>query len=106
MENQEQQPTMFEKIYSQSEETLKAIQKPIVKNQVKRAISSAYDDAESKKYNAELTISDIRKDLGRYGDNLNDILKQQQIIDTCNNLQEKLAVEYKYLFGEEFPKTI
>lgn len=93
---------IFDKLYDATDEIKKAMKKPLLKNSLKRKLSSAYDDAERQIDDAEMGLQTNREDILNY--DVNTILDQLETIARCKELQTQIAAEYKELFGEDMPK--
>ena len=94
----------FDEFYQSGEAALKNMQKPVVENQVKRRLSSAYDDAETQKYSAEMKINTALSNLKNF--DVNTIVTYKTEIDDLNSAQVKIKEVYKELFGVDFPVTM
>ena len=94
---------LFEELYNKTDESIKLLKKPLVKRQLKRKYSSAYDDAENKKVDAESKLQDLRTKFTNF--EINDILAQKKIIVQATQLQELIAEDYQELFGEALPRN-
>lgn len=90
---------IFDKLYAAGKQVYDEVKKPLIKNKIKRKLSSAYDDASAKIGEAELKIQKVRESFEDY--NINTILEQKQLIKQAKDLQEQILVEYKELFGKE-----
>lgn len=95
--------SVFDTLYDESKESIKALKKPLVKNKVKRAFMSAYDDAESKKVDADVTLQELRGQFDNF--DVNEILELKLTIEENTRLQVLIADEFKVLFGVEIPKN-
>lgn len=90
---------LFDTLYAAGKEVHDAVKKPLVKNKIKRKLSSAYDDASAKIGEAELKIQKVRENFEEY--NINTILEQKKLIDQARDLQEEIKAEYRELFDKE-----
>ena len=90
---------LFDTLYEASDEALKAMKKPLVRRKLKRAIQSAFDDAEGRKIKAEETLSTVRKDFENY--DINKILAAQAEIIKVDKAQKALKDEFRAMFDEE-----
>lgn len=90
---------LFDILYEASDEALKAMKKPLVRRKLKRAIQSAFDDAEGRKIKAEETLSTVRKDFENY--DINRILGAQAEIIKVEKAQKALKDEFREMFDEE-----
>jgi hypothetical protein len=97
----EKYSNLFERLYDLGKEGLKAMKQPLIANQVKRKLQSAFDDAENKKDTAVNKLNTAREDLVNY--NVNVVLEAQKMITECNTLQDAIKAEYKELFGKDMP---
>lgn len=94
---------LFDELYALTKETSKMLKKPIVKRQIKRRLTAAFDDAESNKINAESELQDMRSDFENF--DVNDILEKKLIIVDNTKLQSMIESEYETLFGKVMPKS-
>lgn len=94
---------LFDELYDKTDEAVKKLQKPLIKRQIKRRFTSAYDDAENKKINAESRLQELRSDFK--GFDLNDVLVEKQAIENAVYAQKLISAEYKELFGTTIPKS-
>lgn len=92
---------LFEKLYAAGKELLDTAKKPLVRNQIKRKLSSAYDDASTKIMEAEMKISKQRESFADY--DINKILQEKATIRACQNLQADIKEEYQTLFDKTMP---
>ena len=90
---------LFDTLYEATDDALKAMKKPLIRRKLKRAIQSAFDDAESRKIKAEETLDTVRKDFDNY--DINRILGAQAEIIKVDKAQQALKDEYKTMFDEE-----
>ena len=90
---------LFDTLYDATDDTLKAMKKPLVRRKLKRAIQSAFDDAEGRKIKAEETLANVRKDFENY--DVNKILYAQAEIVKVNKAQKALKDEFKEMFDED-----
>ena len=95
--------TVFDVLYEKTDESIKALKKPLIKRQVTRKFTSAYDDAENNVLNANVELQEIRGNFGSF--DVNAILEQKLIIEENETLQRLIAAEYKELFGTDIPKN-
>lgn len=93
---------LFEELYNKTDESIKLLKKPLVKRQLKRKYSSAFDDAENKKVEAESELQDLRTNFSNL--EINAILAQKRIMVQATELQELIAEDYQELFGEALPR--
>jgi len=91
--------SLFDKLYSASDELLKTMRKPLVAKALKRKFESSIDSAENQKIDAEEKIENLRQDLKSL--NINDLLEQSNIIDSADTTIKLIKKEYKTLFGTE-----
>jgi hypothetical protein len=89
---------LFEKLYAASKMVLDEVNKPIIRNKIKRKLHSAYDDADGKIGQAKMTIQKTREDFEKY--DINSVLEQQAIIRKAQDLQADIKAEYLELFGK------
>lgn len=94
--------TLFDRIYDITDETMKLAMKPIVRTQMKGRLTSAHNDATSKRITAEAKLEELRRDCKNY--DVNCILEQKQIIDESDTLCDMIAAEYAELFGKSIPR--
>jgi uncharacterized protein YbcC (UPF0753/DUF2309 family) len=90
---------LFDSFYMASKELIQQLQKPLVRNKIKRKLQTAFDDAESKINEALIKLNKSREDFENY--NINTILEQKAIITQCKSLQEQIKQEYQELFAKE-----
>ena len=90
---------LFDTLYEATDDAIKAMKKPLIRRKLKRAIQSAFDDAESRKIKAEETLDTVRKDFDNY--DINRILGAQAEIIKVDKAQQALKDEYKTMFDEE-----
>jgi len=90
---------LFDKLYEASDKAIKKMQKPLVKKKIKRAIESAWDDAEDRKLKAEETLTNTRKSFDNF--DVNEILKAKKEIIKCDEAQKELRKEFREMFDEE-----
>lgn len=95
--------TLFDELYVQTDAEAKQKKKPLVRKQIKRKLSSAFDDAENNKINAETKIAELISNFENF--DVNSILEQELIIKKSIELQALTATQYVKLFGKEMPKT-
>ena len=91
--------TLFEKLYSATDDLIKKMQKPLVERKLKRKMESAWDDAENRKIQAEERINKARKNFENF--DVNEILEQKKLFKQCKDLQIEIEVEFKDYFGEK-----
>lgn len=91
--------TLFDKLYEASDKAIKKMQKPLVKKKIKRAMESAWDDAEDRKIKAEESLVKNRKNFDNF--DVNEILKAKRELTKCNEAQVELKKEYLEMFDEE-----
>lgn len=90
---------LFDKLYAAAKEVYDEARKPLVKNKIKRKLSSAYDDACAKISEAEMKIQKSREDFDNY--NINTIIEQRMLISQAEQLKELVREEYLELFAKE-----
>ena len=90
---------LFDTLYDATDDVLKAMKKPLVRRKLKRAIQSAFDDAEGKKIKAEESLANTRKDFENY--DVNKILYAQAEIVKVNKAQKALKEEFKEMIDED-----
>ncbi len=90
---------LFDKLYDATDKALKKMKKPLVRKKIKRALESAYDDAEGRKITAEESLVNGRKDFENY--DVNEILRAKVEIKKTGEAQVALKKEYLELFDEE-----
>lgn len=93
---------IFDELWSKTKEMIEEAKKPIIKAQIKQKFSSAYNDAESKKLDAQSTVNAVRekiKDPAKF--DVNDLVKASYEVEKLNKAQDILKSEYKVLFGTE-----
>lgn len=90
---------IFDKLYAAAKEVYDLAKKPLIKNQIKRKLSGAYDDASNKIIEAQLAINKARESFDQY--NVNTVLQNQMTITQCKLQQTAIKVEYLELFGTE-----
>lgn len=92
---------IFDKLYAAAKTVYDEAKKPLIRKQIKRKLSSAYDDAGKKIIEANVSISKSRENFEDY--NINSVLDQKAVIAKCELLQEHIKAEYLELFGKEMP---
>ena len=97
----EKTKSLFASLYNATEETVKALKQPLVEKKIKRKLQSAFDDAEDKKITAQERLEKARKQFEDY--DINEILKQKEVVSVCEKLQDGIRNEYSEYFGEEMP---
>lgn len=95
--------TLFDELYTQTNEDKRTQKKPLVRSQIKRKLSSARDEAENNKINAEAKVQELVGNFENF--DVNEILKQELIIKKATELQEMTAAQYVKLFGVAMPKN-
>ena len=91
--------TLFDKLYEASDKAIKKMQKPLVRKKIKRAMESAWDDAEDRKIKAEESLANNRKNFDTF--DVNEILKAKKELTKCDEAQTELKKEYREMFDEE-----
>lgn len=92
---------LFDKLYAASKEAVDALKKPLVRNQIKRKLEKAHDDATDKINEANIAIDKHREDFSNY--DVNAVLKYKATITQCKNLQTEIKAEYEELFAKSMP---
>lgn len=91
--------SLFTQLYLNGADTIKAQQQSIVERQLKRKLSAAYDDAETKLLGLE---QDMNEQLGKLsGLDVNDIIDIQEEIDALERAKNTIATMFVKLFGED-----
>ena len=91
--------TLFDKLYSASKELVNELKKPLIKSQLERKFSSAYDSAEEQRIDAELKLQELRSNFKHF--EINSILELKATMKSAEETKEALAAEYKEYFGKE-----
>ncbi len=93
--------SLFASLYNATEETVKSLKQPLVEKKIKRKLQSAFDDAEDKKITAQERLESARKEFENY--DINEILRQKEVVSVCEKLQTGIKAEYAEYFGEDMP---
>lgn len=91
--------TLFDTLYEGLESVIKTIKKPHAERSLKRKFQSAYDEAEKRIDDAELTIHQAREKVLEIDINLivySELEKEQAL-----KVSKIIKHQYKELFGEE-----
>lgn len=91
--------SLFDKLYDAGKEELKQLKKPLMKNKVQRKLQAAYDSAVEQRLDAESALEEARHNIQNY--DVNNVLKQQEIIMSADSTIDAIKKEYAELFGEE-----
>ena len=91
--------SLFEKLFTMSEDEEKVAKIPLVEKKIKRQLDSAYDDAEGKIIEAQERKNKYMKDFDNF--DINAILKQSQIITACKEVQSEIKDLHRDYFGED-----
>jgi len=92
--------TFFERMYKASKEAVDLMKLPFVMKAAKRKVQAAYDSAAEQKIDAETKVNELCADVKNL--NINEILKQKQIIKDA----EVTATMVKELYKEFFDKDL
>lgn len=90
---------VFETVYGATPDEIKAQQKGLVKNKLKRNIRSAYDSASGKRLDAIVKMDELVKNFE--GFDVNVILSKQNEIENIDKTLEKIKALYLKMFNEE-----
>lgn len=99
VEDKAPKKSLFEKLFTMSEDEEKVAKIPLVEKKIKRQLDSAYDDAEGKIIEAQERKNKYMKDFDNF--DINAILKQSQIITACKEVQEEIKALHRDYFGED-----
>jgi hypothetical protein len=106
MENTASTPTatksLFDHLYEGAGEILKGMQKPFVKNALRRKFEAAYDQTLLKVDEANARLTTLREGIKDFP--LQQILEQRLIIKAAMDTQAAIEAEYKELFGKTILK--
>ena len=91
--------TLFEKLFTMSDEDKQASKLPLLEKKIKRQLDSAYDDAEGKIIEAQERKEKCMKNFEEF--DINAILEANQRMNACKSVQEDIKSLHKEYFGED-----
>lgn len=88
--------SLFDTLYSATDELKELARKPFVKSKLRRSFESAIDSAEMQKIDAERKLLDIQENIKDY--DLNEYLRLKEEVDNCKNTIKVLTAHKKEMF--------
>ena len=95
--------SIYQKILDSGKEAFKSLNQAIEKNRDKRAFESAYDNALEKRDKAVQERMELYNGIGKYGDNIEKIIKTRVEERQSELTMEFIKDEYMNVFDEDLP---
>jgi len=96
--------TLFDTLYEGAKDVIKAMQKPLVRKNIKRKLRAAYDSAQAE---IDANTLSTHEELMKVSDcDVNHILKLKGVSRTRVEQQEDIAATWKELFDKDFDPNV
>ena len=93
-------PSLFETLFTMTDEDAKKSKLPLVEKKIKRQLSAAFDDAEGRIIEAQEVKMKCMRDVENF--DINAVLTANQKIRVAMDIQYEIKELYKEYFGTEF----
>ncbi len=93
-------PSLFETLFTMTDEDAKKSKLPLVEKKIKRQLSAAFDDAEGKIIEAHEMKMKCMQNIENF--DINAVLTANQKIRIASDIQYEIKELYKEYFGEDF----